>query len=83
MFWTRHLSHRLLAGGSGGGKCTGIQRLLAPWISRNLDFVATNKLRRGVSWQRLYSDLWSKERLRVLLVQMGRQVESNLNLADF
>lgn len=78
MFWTRHLSHRLLAGGSGGGKCTGIQRLLAPWISRNLDFVATNKLRRGVSWQRLYSDLWSKERLKVLLVQMGRRMVANL-----
>ena len=55
-----------------------LQRLLAPWISRNLDFVATNKIRRGVSLYRLYSDLWSKERLRLLLIQMGKRVVTNL-----
>ena len=55
-----------------------LQRLLAPWISRNLDFVATNKIRRGVSLYRLYSDLWSKERLRLLLIQMGKRVITNL-----
>jgi len=67
------MSH-LTRGGTNGS----VQRLLAPWISRNLDFVVTNKIRRGLSWARLYCDLWSKERLKLLLVQMGRRMMVNL-----
>ena len=67
------MSH-LTRGGTNGS----VQRLLAPLISRNLDFVVTNKIRRGVSWVRLYCDLWSKERLKLLLVQMGRRIMANL-----
>lgn len=75
MFWTRRMTQL----GRGGAKSGGpVQRLLAPWISRNLDFVVSNKIRRGVSWARLYCDLWSKERLKLLLVQMGRRMVANL-----
>ena len=73
MFWTRRMSHLTRRGTNGS-----VQRLLAPWISRNLDFVVTNKIRRGLSWVRLYCDLWSKERLKLLLVQMGRRIMANL-----
>jgi len=82
MFWAKSkaVAHRFVITGPGAMQNSGstLQRLLAPWISRNLDFVATNKIRRGVSLYRLYSDLWSKERLRLLLIQMGKRVVTNL-----
>ena len=76
MFWTRRMTQ---LGAKGGSRAAGaVQRMLAPWISRNLDFVVSNKIRRGVSWARLYCDLWSKERLKLLLVQMGRRMVMNI-----
>ena len=50
---------------------------LRPFIhqcSRQVDYVAAQKLKRGQQWIRFYSQLWSRDRLSSLLIQMGRRL---------
>jgi len=46
-------------------------------LTRNVDYVASLQLRRSGQWVRFYSDLWSKEKLKDLLVQMGKRLVHN------
>ena len=42
--------------------------------TRQVDYVAAQKLKRGQQWIRFYSQLWSRDRLTSLLIQMGRRL---------
>ena len=50
---------------------------LKPFIrqcSRQVDYVAAQKFKRGQQWIRFYTQLWSRDRLSALLIQMGRRL---------
>ena len=42
--------------------------------TRQVDYVAAQKLKRGQQWIRFYSQLWSRDRFTSLLIQMGRRL---------
>ena len=42
--------------------------------SRQVDYVAAQKVKRGQQWIRFYSQLWSRDSLSCLLIQMGRRL---------
>ena len=42
--------------------------------SRQVDYITAQKLKRGQQWIRFYSQLWSRDRLSSLLIQMGRKL---------
>lgn len=41
---------------------------------RQVDYVTAQKLKRGQQWLRFYSQLWSRDSLSCLLIQMGRRL---------
>jgi len=50
---------------------------LKPFVrqcSRQVDYVAAQKLKRGQQWIRFYTQLWSRDKLSTLLKQMGRRL---------
>ena len=50
---------------------------LKPFVrqcSRQVDYVAAQKLKRGQQWIRFYTQLWSRDKLSTLFKQMGRRL---------
>ena len=42
--------------------------------SRQIDYVTAQRCKRGQQWIRFYSQLWTRDRLSALLIQMGRRI---------
>ena len=42
--------------------------------SRQVDYVAAQRFKRGQQWIRFYTQLWSRDRLSSLMIQMGRRL---------